>query len=117
MRIFNLHTSTARYELKVVLLHLWGVNVKAIGGFINITLTDLSHKILRHNNFTILLVGRDSTGPTPDHVSCVCSLDYGWTGFSHPDKIRSGSSLNLVYMGQSTYIMNDAYLSMQGNRF
>jgi hypothetical protein len=37
----------------------------------------------------------------PDDVRSVCSLDYGWTGFSHPDKIRSGSSLNLVYMGQS----------------
>jgi hypothetical protein len=41
MRIFKLHTSKARYELKVVLLYLWRVNVKTtIGGFINIPLTD-----------------------------------------------------------------------------
>jgi hypothetical protein len=34
-RIFDLHTSKARYyELKVVLLHLRRVNVKTIGGFI-----------------------------------------------------------------------------------
>jgi hypothetical protein len=38
--IFDLHTNKARYELKVVILHLWRVNVKTIGGFINIPLTD-----------------------------------------------------------------------------
>ena len=54
MRIFDLHTSKARYELKVVLLHHWRVNVKTIGGFINIPLADLSHINLRHNNITIL---------------------------------------------------------------
>jgi hypothetical protein len=52
MRIFDLYTSRARYELKVVLLHLWHVNVKTIGVFINITLADLSHNNLRHNNIT-----------------------------------------------------------------
>jgi hypothetical protein len=53
MRIFDLHTSKAGYELKVVLhLHLWRVNVKTIGGFINIPLVDLSHLNLRHNNIT-----------------------------------------------------------------
>jgi hypothetical protein len=31
-----LHTSKVRYELKVVLLHLWSVNVKTIRGFIDI---------------------------------------------------------------------------------
>jgi hypothetical protein len=36
------HTSKARDELKVVLLHLWRVNVKTIPGFINITLDDFS---------------------------------------------------------------------------
>jgi hypothetical protein len=36
MRIFDLHTSKARYALKVVLLHLWRVNIKTIRGFINI---------------------------------------------------------------------------------
>jgi hypothetical protein len=43
MRIFDLPTSKARYELKVVLvpLHLWRVNVKAICGFIHIPLADL----------------------------------------------------------------------------
>ncbi len=55
MRIFDLHTSKARYELKVKLLHLWRVNVKATCGFINIPLADfLSHINLRHNNITIL---------------------------------------------------------------
>ncbi len=58
MRIFDLHTSKARSELKVVLLHLWRVNVKTIGGFINITLADLLHINLRHNNITILFLGR-----------------------------------------------------------
>jgi hypothetical protein len=43
MRAFDLHASKARYELKVVLLHLWRINVKPIGGFINIPLVDLSH--------------------------------------------------------------------------
>jgi hypothetical protein len=56
MRIFDLHTSKARYELKVVpvLPHILRVNVKTIGGFINIPLADLSLKNLRHNNITIL---------------------------------------------------------------
>jgi hypothetical protein len=54
MRIFDLHTSRARYELKVVLLHLWRVNVTTIGGFINIPLADLSRKNLRHKKITIL---------------------------------------------------------------
>jgi len=40
MRIFDLLTSKARYELKVVLLHLWCVNVQTIGGFINVPLAD-----------------------------------------------------------------------------
>jgi hypothetical protein len=34
--VFDLHTSKARYELKVVLLHLWRVNVKTIGRFFNV---------------------------------------------------------------------------------
>jgi hypothetical protein len=37
------------------------VNVKTIGGFINIPLADLSHINLRHNNITKLLVGRKNT--------------------------------------------------------
>ena len=55
MRIFDLHTSKARYdyELKVGLLRLWRVNVKTLGGFIDIPLADLSHINLRHNNITI----------------------------------------------------------------
>jgi hypothetical protein len=40
MRIFDLHTSKARYEQRVVLLHLRRVNVKTIGGFINVPLAD-----------------------------------------------------------------------------
>jgi hypothetical protein len=43
LRIFDLHSSKARYELKVVLFHLWLVNVKTIRGFINFPLADLSH--------------------------------------------------------------------------
>jgi hypothetical protein len=54
MRIFDLHTSRARYELRVVLLHLWRVNVTTIGGFTNIPLADLSRINLRLNNITIL---------------------------------------------------------------
>ncbi len=40
MSIFDLHTSKARYELKVALLHHWRVNVKTIPGFIHITSAD-----------------------------------------------------------------------------
>ncbi len=47
MRIFELHTSKARYELKVVPLALWRVNVKTIRGFIHIPLADLPHIKLR----------------------------------------------------------------------
>ncbi len=47
--------------MKVVLLHLWRVNVKkTIGGFINIPLADSSHINLRHKNITVLQVGRES---------------------------------------------------------
>jgi hypothetical protein len=41
--VFELHANTARYELKVALLHLWRVNVKTKRGFINIPLADLSY--------------------------------------------------------------------------
>ncbi len=44
MLIFDLHTCKARYELKVVLLHLWRVYVKATGRFINIPLADFMDK-------------------------------------------------------------------------
>jgi hypothetical protein len=54
MRLFDLHTSKARYKVKAVLLHIWRVNVKTIRGFISIPLADLSHLNLRHNNITIL---------------------------------------------------------------
>jgi hypothetical protein len=54
MRIIDLDTSKARYELKVVLLHLRRVNIKTFRGFINIPLADLSHINLRYNNITIL---------------------------------------------------------------
>ncbi len=50
MRIFELQK--ARYELKVVLLYLWRVDVKTIRGFINIPLADLSYINMRHNNIT-----------------------------------------------------------------
>ncbi len=52
LRIFDLHTSKARSELKVVLLY--STNVKAIRRFINIPLADFSHVNLRHNNITKL---------------------------------------------------------------
>jgi hypothetical protein len=54
MRIFDLHTSKASHELKVVLIHLWRVNVKTIRGFISIHLADFSHIYLRHNSIKIL---------------------------------------------------------------
>jgi hypothetical protein len=56
MRIFELHASKARYELKVALLHLWRVNIKMMSEFVNIPLADLQYHIvnLRHNNITIL---------------------------------------------------------------
>ncbi len=38
--IFDPDTSKARYELTVVLLHLWRVNVKTSTGFIYISLAD-----------------------------------------------------------------------------
>jgi hypothetical protein len=40
MRIFDLDTCKARYELKLVLLHFWRVNIKTIRGFISILLAD-----------------------------------------------------------------------------
>jgi hypothetical protein len=40
LRIFYLHTSKARYELKVVLLRLWRVNVKTVSGFIHSSSAD-----------------------------------------------------------------------------
>jgi hypothetical protein len=38
--VLDLQTSKARFELKVVLLHLWRVHVQTIGGFNNIPLID-----------------------------------------------------------------------------
>ncbi len=38
--IFDVHTSKASKILKVVLLHLWRINVKTTRGFINIPLED-----------------------------------------------------------------------------
>ncbi len=38
--IFDVHTSKASKELKVILLHLWCVNVKTTRGFIYISLGD-----------------------------------------------------------------------------
>jgi hypothetical protein len=38
--VFDVHTSKASKILKVVLLHLWRVNVKTIGGFICIPFGD-----------------------------------------------------------------------------
>jgi hypothetical protein len=52
--IFDLNVSKAINELKVVLLQLWRVNVRTVGGFINIPLADLLHINLRHKNITIL---------------------------------------------------------------
>jgi hypothetical protein len=54
MLIFDLRTSKAIYEPKVVPLHLRRVNAKTIVAFINIPLADLSHITWRHNNITIL---------------------------------------------------------------
>ncbi len=38
--IFDVHTLKASKELKVVLLHLWRVNVKTARGFVYISLGD-----------------------------------------------------------------------------
>ncbi len=38
--VFDAHTSKASKSLQVVLLHLWGVNVKTTGGFICISSGD-----------------------------------------------------------------------------
>jgi hypothetical protein len=48
--VFDAHTSNASKELKVVLFHLWRVNVKATGGFIYILLEDSWIKP-HYNNF------------------------------------------------------------------
>jgi hypothetical protein len=53
LRISDLHTNQARYELKKLILYLWSVNVKTIPGFFNVTLADFFIIILRHNNITI----------------------------------------------------------------
>jgi hypothetical protein len=55
MRIFDFHTSKARYEL-MLLLYLWRVIVNTIRGFINIVLADLLHINLRHK----ITIGRGS---------------------------------------------------------
>jgi hypothetical protein len=47
--VFDVHTSKVSKEMKVVLLHLWRVNVKTTPGFINIPLEDTKIKP-RHNN-------------------------------------------------------------------
>jgi hypothetical protein len=56
MRIFDLHTSRARYELNVILIHIWRVNVKSTGGFIYTPLADFffSHINLRHTNLSLI---------------------------------------------------------------
>jgi hypothetical protein len=41
--VFDVHTSKANKRPKVVLLHLWRINVKTTGGFINIPVEDFSH--------------------------------------------------------------------------
>jgi hypothetical protein len=49
------------YELKVVLLHLWRVNVKTIGGFICITLEGFTQFNSRHKTtmkITVINIGR-----------------------------------------------------------
>jgi hypothetical protein len=40
--IFDVHTSKASKELKVVLLHIWRLNVKTTRGFIYIPLEDFN---------------------------------------------------------------------------
>ncbi len=44
----------ARNELKVVLFHLWRINVKTIGRFINIQFADLSHINLRQSHIILV---------------------------------------------------------------
>jgi hypothetical protein len=80
LRTFDLHTTKARYELKVVLLHLWRVNVKTIPGYINIPLGDLSYINLRHNNITS---NTNSVGRPPQQ--CKLSFFTKWNNAKQPE--------------------------------
>jgi hypothetical protein len=40
--VFDVHTSKASERLKVVLIHLWRINVKTTDGFINIPVEDFT---------------------------------------------------------------------------
>jgi hypothetical protein len=42
--VFDVHTSIASKRLKVVLLHLWRINVKTTGGFIYNITRGFSHR-------------------------------------------------------------------------
>jgi hypothetical protein len=63
--MFDSHTSEERYELKVVLIHLWRVNVKTTPGFIHIPFADSSWIKLRHIDITSCTntVGKPRQGP------------------------------------------------------
>ncbi len=61
---FDLHTSKDSERLKVVLLHLWRVNVKTISGFICIALGIFTQFNSRRNtitNCTLLNIGCHNT--------------------------------------------------------
>ncbi len=63
MYIINLHMSKASERLKVVLLYLWRVNVKTIGGFICIALGyfyTVKFAPKCYNLCTIIKIGRHS---------------------------------------------------------
>jgi hypothetical protein len=50
--VFDAHTSKAGKRLKVVLHHLWRVNVKTTGGFICMSLEDFTQIKSHHNIIT-----------------------------------------------------------------
>jgi hypothetical protein len=80
MRIFELHTSKARYELKVVPLALWRVNVKTIRGFIHIPLADLPHINLREtppifSNLTIMRAKTVLVGRVEGRLGTACGAE------------------------------------------
>jgi|688.fasta_scaffold1227474_1 hypothetical protein len=54
MSIFDLHTSKARYDLKVVLLYLGAKMTKLVPRFIR-TLSEISSQIKLRHNYELLL--------------------------------------------------------------
>jgi hypothetical protein len=50
--MYLMFMSKASQKLKMVILHLWQINVKTTGGFINIQIENFHMVKPRHNNIT-----------------------------------------------------------------